>query len=115
MGASWSKGCRPLNVEARMEDDVCRKEPVKRRAERILGATSLGHFVELYEVQLAMVVLIFLDLVASTAQLLPSMQHQEQRPTNRDPIGEGEGEDTGSAIAGGWLRFALRLLQVQTP
>lgn len=79
-----------------------------------LGASSLGRFVELLEVQMAVVTVIYLDLVASTAQLLPYMQPIA-------PIGEGssaagtdgwEEEGGGRASASASGRLVFRLLQV---
>lgn len=71
---------------------------------------------ELLEVQMAVVTVIYLDLVASTAQLLPYMQPMA-------PIGEGssaagtggweeEGGGGGRASASASGRLVFRLLQV---
>lgn len=71
-----------------------------------LGASNLGHFVELFEVQVAVVVLIYLDLVASTAQLLPYFQ----QPEEFERRGEREG---GAELAGAWIgRLITRFMQV---
>lgn len=78
------------------------------------SAANLGRFVELYEVQIVVVGMIYLDLVASTAQLLPYLQQ-----TTKGGAGEGaggvEGMAGGSAGAGFGalaIRLASRLMQV---
>lgn len=74
---------------------------------------NLGRFVELYEVQVAVVAMIYLDLVASTAQLLPYLQVAEGEAG--DGGGGAEGAALGSTGAGfGAFVFRLvsRLMQV---
>lgn len=75
-----------------------------------LGAASLGRFVELFEVQVAVVSIIFLDLVASTAQLLPFLQSSG----GGGPGAEGGDGGEGSS-AGAWaVRLVVQLLQVRS-
>eukprot|EP00903_Cladosiphon_okamuranus_P005676 g5639.t1 len=90
------------------------------RADKTSGSTSglggargvgsvanLGRFVELYEVQVAVVAMIYLDLVASTAQLLPYFQAAEDETDGR--AGAAEGVAVGSR-GNGFGAFALRLV-----
>lgn len=72
---------------------------------------NLGSFVELYEVQVAVVAMIYLDLVASTAQLLPYLAGDEAG----GGAGGGEGGAVGSTEAGFGafvVRLVSRLMQV---
>ncbi|CAM9572852.1 unnamed protein product [Ascophyllum nodosum] len=73
-----------------------------------LSASSLGHFVEMFEVQVAVVAMIYVDLVASTAQLLPCMQSEALR-------GTGSGDGGGGESAGIWVaRIVARFMQSLT-
>lgn len=69
------------------------------------SAANLGRFAELYEVQMLVVVMIYLDLVASTAQLLPYFQ------TTGGGAGNGAGAVERVTVAGaGFGAFVVRLL-----
>lgn len=76
---------------------------------------SLGRFVELFEVQLAVIAMIYLDLVASTAQLLPFLQAVAEGGTRaEDGGGVGALESSGGAGFGiSVARLVSRLMQVQ--
>lgn len=79
-----------------------------------LAAASLGRFVELFEVQVAVVAMIYLDLVASTAQLLPFLQVPGGDAAGAKDADLGVGDNTGSRDStGAWaVRLVARLMQV---
>lgn len=81
------------------------------RGEWGLSAVSLGRFVELYEVQVTIVALICLDLAASMAQLLPSMQNHPS-PVGGEFASAGESAQKNASEIGTWTRLLLRMLQV---
>lgn len=101
-----------------LRGQIGRRQGLKTKSSRERGpglsASSLGRFVELLEVQMAVVIVIYLDLVASTAQLLPYMQpivsNTDGSSSTAAGIGEWDGRGGGSASASG--RLVLRLLQV---
>lgn len=72
---------------------------------------NVGRFVELYEVQVAVVVMIYLDLVASTAQLLPYLQVAESEAEGRGGSTEGAALGSTGAVV---VRLVSRLMQVNT-
>lgn len=78
---------------------------------------SLGRFVELFEVQVAVIAMIYLDLVASTAQLLPFLQAVGGGGVEAEGgAGEGATEISGGAGFGMSLaRLVSRLMQVHVP
>lgn len=116
--ARKSLTCRPTAAASAYKRVIRKKQPqqpqkksaVKSGWGGALGIGSvanLGSFVELYEVQLAVVAMIYLDLVASTAQLLPYLQVAE------DEAGEGTGGVDGLAMGstgGGFGAFVVRLV-----
>lgn len=70
---------------------------------------------ELYEVQVTMVALICLDLMASMAQLLPSMQQLQHLTAEGGSEGvgtSGEGVESDGVGVHAWTRLLLRMLQV---
>lgn len=70
------------------------------------SVVNLGRFVEMYEVQIIVVAMIYLDLVASTAQLLPYVQ------TTKEGAGDGAGGVEGAAggsNGAGFVAFLVRL------
>ena len=78
------------------------------------SVASLGSFVELYEVQVVVVAMIYLDLIASTAQLLPYLQVSDGGASAG--AGEVAGVTEGSAGAGFGafvLHLVSRLIQVR--
>ncbi len=77
------------------------------------SVANLGSFVELYEVQVAVVVMIYLDLVASTAQLLPYLQVADggAREGTGDVVGVAEGS-AGAGFGAFVLHLVSRLIQV---
>lgn len=76
---------------------------------------NLGRFVELYEVQVAVVAMIYLDLVASTAQLLPYLQAAEDETGGGARGAEGVAMgSTGAGFRAFALRLVSRLMQVNT-
>ncbi|CAN0000607.1 unnamed protein product, partial [Sphacelaria rigidula] len=73
-----------------------------------------GRFVELYEVQVMMVALICLDLMASMAQLLPSMQQLQHLTAEGGSEGvgtSGQGVESDDVGVQAWTRLLLRMLQ----
>ncbi|CAM9879888.1 unnamed protein product [Ectocarpus fasciculatus] len=74
------------------------------------SAANLGRFVELYEVQVAVVAMIYLDLVASTAQLLPYFQAAEAGPGSGAGDEGGVEEMTEASGGAGFAVFVLRLV-----
>ncbi|CAM9596355.1 unnamed protein product [Hapterophycus canaliculatus] len=75
---------------------------------RVMGTVAnLGRFVELFEVQVAVVAMIYLDLVASTAQLLPFLDAVVEG-------GRGEGapkSSSGASFSISVARLVSRLMQ----
>lgn len=100
------------------EDSFQERKREKERTKRSAGVigcsviASLGRFAELFEVQVAVVLLIFLDLMASTAQLLPAMQTSIAAAGSGAIGGNVGGEDSGSSTRGAWRELVLRLMQV---
>ncbi|CAN0528144.1 unnamed protein product, partial [Ectocarpus sp. 12 AP-2014] len=74
------------------------------------SAANLGRFVELYEVQVAVVAMIYLDLVASTAQLLPYLQAAGAGPGSGAGDEGGAEEVAGTSGGAGFAGFVLRLV-----
>ncbi|CAN0124426.1 unnamed protein product [Ectocarpus sp. 4 AP-2014] len=74
------------------------------------SAANLGRFVELYEVQVAVVAMIYLDLVASTAQLLPYLQAAGVGPGSGAGDNGGAEEVAGTSGGAGFAAFVLRLV-----
>lgn len=65
---------------------------------------------ELYEVQVAVVAMIYLDLVASTAQLLPFLQAAGAGPGSGAGDEGGAEEVAGASGGTGFAAFVLRLV-----
>lgn len=77
------------------------------------SVANLGSFVELYEVQVAVVAMIYLDLVASTAQLLPYLQVVQDQGAGGAGGEEGVATASNSAGFGAFVvRVVSRLMQV---
>lgn len=64
------------------------------------SASSLGRFVELFEVQMTVVIVIYVDFLVSTVQLLPCMQ--------AEALAEGEGRSASSWV----IHLIVRLMEV---
>lgn len=77
------------------------------------SVANLGSFVELYEVQVTVVAMIYLDLVASTAQLLPYLQVAEDEEEGGAGRVEGVAIGSNGASFGAFVvRLVSRLMQV---
>lgn len=77
------------------------------------SVANLGSFVELYEVQVAVVAMIYLDLVASTAQLLLYLQVADggAREGAGDVAGVAEGSP-GSGFGAFMVHLVSRFIEV---
>lgn len=76
---------------------------------RGLNASSLGKFVEIFEVQVAVVAMIYLDLVASTTQLLSYMKSGAINGGSGQDGGGDEKGSTGASV----FRLFIRLMEVR--
>ncbi|CAM9898561.1 unnamed protein product, partial [Discosporangium mesarthrocarpum] len=112
-----SKNCPPTTGEQGREDETEMERQEMKTSDSteisgILVGSRLGLFVETYEVQLLVVVLIYLDLVISTVQLLPTFSTSGSG--ERGVGGGGEHDEGSFSFEHSLLHLAMRIIRLFT-